>query len=100
MTRREAQLTRQLEQTQVDLAAARTENALLRQKIELLVRRVFGASSERLDPAQLELLLQPPQPAVSAEPVGTANPERPRYPFAPGTGAASAGEPARRRRGD
>jgi transposase len=34
------------------------ENALLRQKIDALVRRVFGSSSERLDPAQLELLLQ------------------------------------------
>jgi len=34
------------------------ENALLRQKVEALIRRVFGSSSERLDPAQLELLLQ------------------------------------------
>ncbi len=34
------------------------ENALLRQKIDALVRRVFGSSSERMDPAQLELLLQ------------------------------------------
>jgi transposase len=34
------------------------ENALLRQKIDALVRRVFGSSSERIDPAQLELLLQ------------------------------------------
>ncbi len=38
------------------LAESRKENALLRQKVEALVRRVFGASSERLDPAQLELL--------------------------------------------
>ena len=35
----------------------KTENTLLRQKIDLLVRRVFGASSEKLDAAQLELLL-------------------------------------------
>ena len=42
------------------LAAANQENTLLRQKIDALVRRVFGASSERLDPAQLELLLQRP----------------------------------------
>jgi transposase len=34
------------------------ENALLRQKVEALIRRVFGASSERIDSAQLELLLQ------------------------------------------
>lgn len=33
------------------------ENALLRQKVDLLVRRIFGQSSEKLDSAQLELLL-------------------------------------------
>ena len=54
MTPREKELTEQL-------AAARQENLLLRQKIDLLVRRVFGASSERLDQAQLELLLQLPK---------------------------------------
>lgn len=40
------------------VATLRSENTLLRQKIDLLIRRVFGSSSERLDPAQLELLLQ------------------------------------------
>src|ERR1700729_327372 len=35
------------------------ENALLRQKIDLLVKRVFGSSSEPLDKNQLELLAQP-----------------------------------------
>jgi transposase len=39
------------------IATLEKENALLRQKIDLLVRRVFGASSEKLDAAQLELLL-------------------------------------------
>ena len=34
------------------------ENTLLRQKIDALVRRLFGSQSERLDPAQLQLLLQ------------------------------------------
>jgi transposase len=43
------------------LALSRQENILLRQKVDSLVRRVFGASSERLDPAQLELLLQLPK---------------------------------------
>lgn len=42
------------------LELSRQENLLLRQKIDALVRRVFGASSERLDRAQLELLLQLP----------------------------------------
>src|SRR5579863_4896865 len=37
----------------------RRENALLRQKIDLLVKRVFGSSSEQLDQNQLELLAQP-----------------------------------------
>ena len=36
------------------LLAAQQENALLRQKVDALVRRVFGASSEAIDPAQLE----------------------------------------------
>ena len=71
MTPREAELTRQLEQCQQALTESRWENALLRQKIDLLVRRVFGASSEQLDPAQLELLLQlppatPPEVSVAA----------------------------------
>src|SRR5437763_708309 len=34
------------------------ENSLLRQKIDALCRRVFGSSSEKIDAAQLELLLQ------------------------------------------
>jgi transposase len=45
---------------QAALELSRQENTLLRQKIDLLVRRVFGSSSERLDRAQLELLLQLP----------------------------------------
>lgn len=61
MTRREQQLTEQLAQCQQALAESRRENALLRQKIDLLVRRVFGASSEQLDRRQLELLLSLPE---------------------------------------
>jgi transposase len=51
MTPREKELTEQL-------AAARQEIGLLREKIDWLVRRVFGSSSEALDQKQLELLLQ------------------------------------------
>ncbi len=58
MTLRETELARQLEECQEALRQSRRENELLRQKIELLIRRVFGSSSERLDRAQLELLLQ------------------------------------------
>ena len=58
---------------QAALERSRQENLLLRQKIDLLVRRVFGSSSERLDRAQLELLLQlpvlvDPAPAVAKLP--------------------------------
>jgi transposase len=56
MTAREAELTKQLEQCLAALAAAQRENQLLRQKVDLLVRRVFGSSSEKFDSAQLELL--------------------------------------------
>jgi transposase len=54
------------------VVALEAENALLRQKIDALVRRVFGATSERIDPAQLELLLQLPAAAPAA-----AEPARP-----------------------
>ena len=50
-------LRAQVESLQAALAESQKENAFLRQKIDSLVRRVFGASSERIDPAQLELLL-------------------------------------------
>jgi transposase len=61
MTLREQDLARQLEECQEALRDSRRENELLRQKIDLLIRRVFGSSSERLDKAQLELLLQLPK---------------------------------------
>lgn len=57
MTAREAELTQQLDQNQQALAVALRENQLLREKINLLLRRVFGASSEKMDVAQLQLLL-------------------------------------------
>ena len=40
-------------------ASLRAEVAQLKQTIDALVRRIFGARSEALDPAQLELLLGP-----------------------------------------
>ena len=76
MSPRETELTEQLAQCQAALAESRRENTLLRQKIDLLVRRVFGASSEALDPAQLELLLSlPAGAAVVAPPVVPPFPE-------------------------
>jgi len=40
--------------------------ALLEQKIDALVRRIFGAKSESFDPSQLELLLDPEAAKKSA----------------------------------
>src|SRR5437660_9957436 len=86
MTPREQELSRKLEECNRKLegcvealAQSRRENELLREKIDLLVRRVFGASSERLDRAQLELLLQLPQP-VPQEPLPASEKEL-RLPF-------------------
>src|SRR5277367_5231567 len=76
MTRREKELTGQLQQCQQALLESRRENALLRQKIDLLVKRVFGSSSEQLHPAQLELLMA--VPASSTVTVVTPEKERSR----------------------
>jgi transposase len=73
------------------LALSRQENILLRQKVDSLVRRVFGASSERLDPAQLELLLQlpkspapePPSPAPEKLSSSVSRSRRDRIPRLP-----------------
>ena len=54
MTPREIELTQQVE-------LLRRENALLRQKVDLLVKRVFGSKSEQLHSGQLELLMGAPE---------------------------------------
>ena len=73
---RETELTAQLAQCQAALAEPQRENALLRQKVDLLVRRIFGASSEALDSAQLELLpALPASAALIATPVPPPSPE-------------------------
>ena len=74
MSPREAELTRQLEQALQVNAALQRENQLLREKVHLLVRRVFGASSEKMDAAQLQLLLSG---AELAEPVAEQKDETP-----------------------
>ncbi|HEY3855135.1 MAG TPA: IS66 family transposase [Verrucomicrobiae bacterium] len=69
MTPREQELLQQNE-------LLRRENALLRQKIDLLVKKVFGSGSEQLNPAQLELLMQ--LPAGSPIQVAVVTPEKER----------------------
>ncbi len=93
MTPREAELTRQLEAALSALESMRRENELLSQKVALLVRRIFGSSSEKLSPDQLELalalageaeLIGPPMPPPAA-PVPDREPraERTHEPRAP-----------------
>jgi len=92
MTAREAELTQQLAASQQALAVALRENQLLREKVNLLLRRVFGASSEKMDIAQLQLLLsgaelvQPaavqesPASKPQAQPQGPRKAKLPRLP--------------------
>jgi transposase len=67
------------------IAGLEKENALLRQKIDLLVRKLFGAKSEQLDPAQLLLLLQgmDEPPGKSPEPVAEEATRRSKGPSPP-----------------
>lgn len=65
---------------QQSLAALQAENKLLRQKLDALARRLFGVSSEALDPAQLQLLLAMPELSVKPVEDASATPvvEKPR----------------------
>jgi transposase len=58
MSELERQLTQDLQSALAALDLAKRENLLLRQKVEALIKRFFGTSSEKVDPKQLELLLQ------------------------------------------
>jgi transposase len=96
MTPLEAQLADQLKAALSALESVQRENEILRQKVALLVRRIFGASSEKLSPGQLELALAlvgeaefigPPEPPLPA-PVAVREPrvvaaEEPRKPRIP-----------------
>jgi len=54
---RENELLKAIADRDEKIAMLEQENSLLRQKVDLLVKRVFGSSSEKLDSKQLELLL-------------------------------------------
>ncbi|MEI6562464.1 MAG: IS66 family transposase [Verrucomicrobiota bacterium] len=73
---REAQLLERI-------ASLEGENALLRQKLDLVLRRMFGAKSEQLDARQLELLLEGTPPGKSPEPVAAEEPRRSKAPSSP-----------------
>ena len=51
------QLLEENRELKTALENERKENVLLRQKVDLLIRRIFGVSSEKLDPSQLDLFL-------------------------------------------
>lgn len=51
------QLLEEIRKRDALIEELRVENALLRRKVDLLVHKIFGASSEKLDPAQLDLFL-------------------------------------------
>jgi hypothetical protein len=54
------------------IARLEKENELLRQKLDLVLRKLFGKSAESLDAAQLELLLGEPPGKVPASACGDA----------------------------
>ena len=58
LTPLEQRLTRENESLRAENKAQQIEIKLLREKIDLLIRRIFGKSSEHLDDGQLMLLLQ------------------------------------------
>jgi transposase len=70
-------MTPEREQQLVDeVAYWKREHELLRQKLDLVLRKLFGKSSETLDPAQLELLLgETPPGKTPASPPRDAAPE-------------------------
>jgi transposase len=84
-TSHNTELRAELGRLSQQLAEALRENALLREKIDALVRRLFGAKSEKLDPGQLLLLLQgldgpgkAPEPVVAEAPRRSTAPSPPR----------------------
>jgi transposase len=67
---RETELLNQLKLKDEELARLSKENTLLRQKVDAMARRLFGVKSEKLSPAQMQLLLQEiesPGPAEGKE---------------------------------
>ena len=76
--------SQQLEQAQEELARANREIKVLREKIDALVRRLFGAKSEKLDPEQLLFLLQGfDSPGKAPEPAAAETPRRSTAPSPP-----------------
>jgi transposase len=71
MTPLEQRLTEEVAAQRETIKAQQVEIKLLKEKIDLLVRRVFGAKSEQLDERQLTLLLQGDEPPKKAPASGS-----------------------------
>jgi len=81
-----ADLTTLLHAQSAQLSALQTENKLLKQKNQLLLQRLFGRKSEKLDPLQLELLLGELarlEASTASTPADDDPPPRPRGPRGP-----------------
>ena len=55
---RETELSEQLARSAAQLIEVQCENKLLREKIDALIKRLYGAQSEKIDPGQLLLMLR------------------------------------------
>jgi transposase len=66
------QLLELLRQRDQRIEELQNENALLRQKVDLLIRKVFGASSEKLDSSQLDLFLLQAETTPGKSPASSA----------------------------
>ncbi|MFT3990025.1 MAG: IS66 family transposase [Luteolibacter sp.] len=85
------------QQLLAEIARLKQENELLRQKLDLVLRKLFGKSSEQLDPAQLELLLDPPGKAPASLPPNDAPEEEAAAPNAVASPEPSSPKPRRPR---
>jgi transposase/uncharacterized coiled-coil protein SlyX len=72
-----ARATAELTRAGSELVELRSENQLLREKIDALIKRLYGAQSEKIDPGQLLLMLQGlDAPGKAPEPVAAEAPRR------------------------
>jgi transposase len=74
MTPLEARLTEENAALRAENKAQQIEIKLLREKIDLLIRRIFGKSSEQMDDGQLMLLLQGGDDGAKKNPASSASP--------------------------
>ena len=83
-TLREAELSEQLARATAENERQRIETKLLREKIDALIKRLYGAQSEKIDPGQLLLMLQGlDAPGKAPEPVEAEAPRRSTDPSPP-----------------